>query len=120
MALIQAIPAAAAAPERKDVGIDQKATTQHRAPLVTIVSAASCRTGEPSITASMVMPTTHMAKPPAVCQRRSPVRSEFQAHSTCTMAVTPHGIMLSRPICRKLDEGMPNSEISVGIQKLVV
>src|SRR5262249_3946294 len=74
--LIHAIPAAAAVPDRKAVGNDQNVTTQDSNPTLTIVSATIAGTAFLPTAMRTSRPANASSKPPAECQRRSPLRSE--------------------------------------------
>src|SRR5437016_10187482 len=95
--LIHAMPAAAAVAERKPVGRDQKVATVALIPAAAKVSATNPSTpGIPGMadTANAVAPINPAM---AMCQRRSPVRSEWRPTATMEIAAILQGIMESSP-----------------------
>ena len=75
-ALIQAIPPAAATPERNALGRVQKIASQAIAPIATSVSATTDSTAACPAKASISSPAAETSSESVACQRRSPVRSE--------------------------------------------
>src|ERR1039457_630515 len=96
--LIQAIPAAAATPERSEVGSDQNSDIVHMIPMVANVSATNpAMPGIPGI-AEMLNATACSKPASAMCQRRSPVLSEWWPTTIMTIAEAPQGITDSQPM----------------------
>src|SRR3569623_1348910 len=99
-ALIQAIPPAAAAPERNAVGKVQNTASHAIAPAAIRVSASTEITGAWPAQASISKPTIDTSIAPVMCQRRSPVRSELFAQITIAPAAKPHANAVTSPTFR--------------------
>jgi hypothetical protein len=83
------MPAAAAVPERKAVGRDQKQETEAMTPQVAMVRAAKLAVAEiPGRALAANAPAATKAGT-SVCQRRSPVRSERRPTKSMTPAAGP-------------------------------
>src|ERR1700681_4097452 len=93
--LIHAMPAAAAVEERKPVGKDQKVATVALIPAAATVSAANPSAPEIPGIADTANADAPISPASAMCQRRSPVRSEWRPTATIEIAAILHGIIES-------------------------
>ena len=114
--LIQAMPAAAALPERIAVGSAQNVVIVDIMPAVATVRQA--RPGHPDRLGrpESANATAATAAPTAMCQRRSCRRSELAPTRTAVIAAAPQGIAETRPM--RHGSGVIVSRMICGSQKV--
>eukprot|EP01022_Parablepharisma_sp_SALTPOND_P029698 TRINITY_DN743_c1_g4_i1.p1 TRINITY_DN743_c1_g4~~TRINITY_DN743_c1_g4_i1.p1 ORF type:complete len:1335 (-),score=475.41 TRINITY_DN743_c1_g4_i1:5534-9538(-) len=97
-ALIPARPAAADPVASQPVAMAQNGPLKQQAPMSTSVSNNTTSASEWNRLASTRPPPMSISGM-AVCQRRSPLRSEWRPHQTISTEATRQGIELTRPVC---------------------
>src|SRR6266702_6742924 len=92
-----AMPAAAAGPDRKSVGIDQSGGFAELMPMFTSVSARMTLARAAPVAPAMTSPPEATRHGSTTCHDRSPLRSEWRAQITIARTDTVGGMAFRKP-----------------------